>query len=500
MLNGVINWYFRQRYEELLQQTEEALENQDLLFDYLLESGAKTAYGSEYGFKSIKNYGQFAREVPVVEYEDLKPWIEKTILGEQQQLWPGEITWFAKSSGTTGNSAKFIPISYESLEETHFRGGRDMVTLYCAEKAETKAFQGKAMLIGGSFKPNDENPKSFSGDLSAVLWSHLPSWANLRSTPEPSIAFMDSWEEKLEPMIRATMHENVTTITGVPTWVIVLFERILEITGKSHIHEIWPNLEAFFHGGVNFQPYRNQFQKFLPNSMNYLETYNASEGFFGLQFLPSDSDFTLLTHHGIFYEFQPISRLHGPCIPLHEVQVGEEYAMVITTNSGLWRYRLGDTVRFSSTRPYRFKITGRTKSFINAFGEELVIENADTAMAAACTKTGATLHDYTAAPVYMDAKAGGHEWLIEFAQAPDNLALFTQILDEELKACNGDYSAKRKGDLAMHMPIVRSLPPGVFQNWLRSKGKLGVQNKIPRLCNDRILLEEILALMQPGRA
>lgn len=499
MLNNVVNWYFRQRYEDLLKQTEAALLNQEMLFDFLIESGRDTVYGGMHGFKGLRHYEDFRKTVPVVEYEDLKPWIEKTIRGEQMQLWPGEITWFAKSSGTTGNSAKYIPISYESLEETHFKGGRDMVTLYAANQSETKAFQGKALLIGGSYKPNPENPNSFSGDLSAVLWSHLPSWANLRSTPEPSIAFMDSWEEKLVPMIQSTVREDVTTITGVPTWVIVLFERMLEMTGKQHIQEIWPNLEVFFHGGVNFQPYRDQFKRFLPGNMHYLETYNASEGFFGLQFDMGTPKFTLLTHHGIFYEFQPAADKDAPCVPLWEAKPNVDYAMIITTNSGLWRYRIGDTIRFSSVQPFEFTITGRTKSFINAFGEELVIENADTAVIAACAQTGATLHDYTAAPVYMDHGTGGHEWLFEFATPPQNLTRFTEILDEELKKCNGDYAAKRKGDLAMHMPIVRSVPQGIFQAWLKSKGKLGVQNKIPRLCNDREIIEEIRGMMVPGR-
>ncbi|MCC7297694.1 MAG: GH3 auxin-responsive promoter family protein [Bacteroidia bacterium] len=500
MLGSVINWYFRQRHEDLLQLTSMADENQKNILEDLIENGRETAYGLKFGFRNIRNYADFRKMVPLVEYEDLKPWIEKVMQGEQMQLWPGEVTWFAKSSGTTSNSAKYIPISYESLEETHFKGGRDMVTLYCATNPDTKIFQGKALFIGGSYKPNELNPKTFSGDLSAVLWTHLPAWANMRSTPDQSIALMENWEQKLVPMITATLNENVTSITGVPTWVAVLFNKMLEITGKKNIHEIWPNLELFFHGGVNFEPYRKQFQEFLPGKMSYLETYNASEGFFGLQFQQDTHDFTLLTHHGIFYEFLPLSGTTQECIPLWETQPNIDYALVITTNSGLWRYKIGDTIRFSSTKPYQFKITGRTKSYINAFGEELVIENADTAILIACEKTGSSITDYTAGPVYMQTGNGGHEWLIEFYKAPENLAEFSSILDAELKKCNGDYAAKRLGDLAMHAPIVCQVPTGIFTAWLKNKGKLGVQNKIPRLSNNRDILEEITAMIQPGRA
>ncbi|MBS3913982.1 MAG: GH3 auxin-responsive promoter family protein [Bacteroidetes bacterium] len=501
MLAPVISWYFRQRHEELLEHAEFAVDYQEQLFNLLLESGQSTAYGAENGFKSVRNYEDYRNKIKVSEYEDLKPWIERTMKGEQMLLWPGEINWFAKSSGTTSNSAKYIPISFENLELTHFKGGRDMLTVYFAHYPESKMMQGKGLLIGGSFKTNDINPRSFSGDLSAVLMNHLPMWANMMSTPQMDIAMMEKWEEKLEPMARATMNENVTSISGVPTWVIVLFERLLEITGKSDISEIWPNLELFCHGGVNFTPYREQFKKLIPKTgMHYLETYNASEGFFGLQFNLRKPDFTLLTNHGTFYEFYPCGGDPQKCIPIWEVETGIDYAMVITTNSGLWRYKLGDTVRFSSTRPYEFRITGRTKLFINAFGEELVIENAETAMAAACKKSAAMVADYTAAPVYMSTGKGGHEWFVEFETAPENLELFKYTLDEELKICNGDYAAKRRGDLAMHEPVVHVLPKGLFHSWLKSNNKLGVQNKIPRLSNDRKIAEEILGLLMPERA
>lgn len=496
MLAPVISWYFRQRYEELRRMATRAGDSQEILFEYLLDEGGSTAFGEAHGFRGIKDYDTWKRQVPVSEYEDLKPWIEKAMLGEENVLWPGETTWFAKSSGTTGNTAKFIPISYENLEDTHFKGGRDILTVYCTRNPDTRVFQGKGLLIGGSHKVNQLNTRSYYGDLSAVLMNHMPFWANLKSTPDLSIALMDNWEEKLESMARATIGENVTSISGVPTWTLVLFKRILEITGKSHMHEVWPNLELFIHGGVSFTPYREQFAQFLPGShMQYLETYNASEGFFGIQHSRESADLLLMTDHGIFYEFYPVSEGPEATVPLWEVKPGVNYAMLITTNSGLWRYKIGDTVQFSSVNPYLFRITGRTKLFINAFGEELVIENADTAIAAACRATGAVVADYTAAPVYMTEKEPGHEWLIEFEAAPDSMDDFVHVLDEELKNCNGDYAAKRHGDLAMRLPHVHAAPRGLFQSWLKQKGKLGGQHKIPRLSNDRRVVEELLSMM-----
>lgn len=500
MIAPVMNWYFRQRYEELQQQSLQAPEMQSELLENLMENAARTAYGNTYGARGIKNYHQFRNQFPVTRYEDLKPWIERTMEGEQQLLWPGEITWFAKSSGTTGNTSKFIPISYESLEETHFKGGRDTLTFFCAQNPDTKIFQGKGLLIGGSHKINQHNSRSYYGDLSAVLMNHLPAWANFKSTPDMSIALMENWEEKVERMAEATLKENVTSISGVPTWTLVLFNRLLEMTGKSDIRDIWPNLEVFIHGGVSFVPYREQFQQYISGNMRYQETYNASEGFFGIQANANEAAMLLMTMHGIFYEFYPVDKGPDHCIPLWETVTGVNYAMVITTNSGLWRYEIGDTIRFSSVHPYLFTISGRTKLFINAFGEELVIENADTAIAAACVKTGAVVNDYTAAPIYMTDKDPGHEWLIEFEKQPANLTEFTQCLDEELKISNGDYAAKRHCNLAMHMPHVQSVPKGFFRQWLKSKGKLGGQHKVPRLCNDRVIMDELLSMLQGGRA
>ncbi len=497
MIAPVIHWYFKQRFEDLQEMANKAADTQELLFEYMLDQGVETAYGEANQFKAIKTYDQWRKTVPVASYEDLKPWIERTMAGEQGLLWPGEITWFAKSSGTTGNTAKFIPISYESLEDNHFKGTRDILTVFCVNNPDSNIFQGKGLLIGGSHKINQHNARSFYGDLSAVLMNHMPMWANFKSTPDMSIALMDNWEEKLESMALATINEDVTSISGVPTWTLVLFKRILEITGKSNMHEVWPNLELFIHGGVSFTPYREQFKQLLPAAhMRYVETYNASEGFFGIQYLANSPEMLLMTDHGIFYEFMPLGGKPEDAVPLWEVKTGINYAMLITTTGGLWRYSIGDTIQFSSTSPYLFKITGRTKLYINAFGEELVIENADTSIAAAASKTGAVVEDYTAAPVYMTETDPGHEWLVAFSTPPRDLQAFIHELDEELKRSNSDYAAKRHADLAMKMPVVRALPAGAFQQWLKQKGKLGGQHKVPRLCNDRAVIDDIISTLQ----
>jgi phenylacetate-coenzyme A ligase PaaK-like adenylate-forming protein len=496
MFGPLISWYFRQRYEELQNMAFKPADTQEIWFEYLLDQGKNTVYGENNNFRKIKNHEQWKNTVPVAEYETLKPYIERTMLGEQALLWPGEITWFAKSSGTTGNTAKFIPISFENLEETHFKGSRDILSVYCNRNADTTFFQGKGLLIGGSHKINQLNTRSFYGDLSAVLMNHMPYWVNMKSTPDLSIALMDNWEEKVESMARATIGENVTSISGVPTWTLVLFKKVLEITGKAHIHEVWPNLELFIHGGVSFVPYKKQFQQYLPlQQMQYLEIYNASEGFFGIQYEADSPEMLLMTDHGVFFEFYPVGEDPQNAVPVWDVQPGINYGVLITTNSGLWRYNIGDTVQFSSTKPLLFRITGRTKLFINAFGEELVIDNADTAIAAACRVTGAVVSDYTAAPVYMSETNPGHEWLIEFEKMPSSLQEFTATLDDELKKCNGDYEAKRQGDLAMKMPAVHSAPRGMFNAWLKSKGKLGGQHKVPRLSNNRQVIDELLGMM-----
>lgn len=496
MISSAISWYFRQRHAELWHLIAEAEKHQFELLEQYSDKLSRTEYGKFYGVKGSLKYADFANLIPVVSYEDLKPFIERTMNGEQQIIWPADITWFAKSSGTTSNVAKFIPISYESLEYTHYMGSRESLTQYFHFNSNANLFEGKGLLIGGSHKVNQVNNKSYYGDLSAVLMNHMPLWANWKSTPDINIAMMENWEEKLEKMAHATINENVTSISGVPTWTAVLLQRILEITGKSNIHEIWPNLELFIHGGMNFEPYRQLFNQLLPgNNMHYLETYNASEGFFGVQAFPDKSDLLLMTHHGTFFEFYPVSKGPDYIVPLANIEVGVNYAVVITNNSGLWRYVIGDTVQFTQKNPYTFRITGRTKLFINAFGEELVIENAEFAISETAKKFGLNIIDYTAAPRY-EIHSEGHEWLIEFDQLPNDLLQFTKYLDLELQKVNSDYQGKRVGDLVMKLPKVSAVPKGTFHKWLHTKGKLGGQNKVPRLSNNRDLLEEILNLIQ----
>jgi len=499
MITSAISWYFRQRHEELWHFISDADKLQWEMFQVFMDKLARTEYGKSFGVKSNFSYSEFAKNIPVVSYEDLKPFILRTMNGEQQLIWPADITWFAKSSGTTSNEAKFIPISYESLEYTHYMGSRESLTQYFAFNPSANIFEGKGLLIGGSHRVNQHNQKAFFGDLSAVLMNHMPLWANWKSTPDIQIAMLENWEEKLEKMALATIHENVTSMSGVPTWTLVLLKRILEITGKSNILEIWPNLELFIHGGMSFAPYLPQFQQLIPSGqMNYIETYNASEGFFGVQAFADNSDLLLMTHHGTFYEFYPVNNGPEHIVPLADVELNVNYAMVITNNSGLWRYVIGDTIKFTNKNPFTFKITGRTKLFINAFGEELVIENAETAISFAAKACNVEIVDYTAAPIF---KTGfeGHEWLIEFNHPPENIKLFAEILDQQLKLVNGDYDGKRKGDFVMKMPSIHVAPSGTFHQWLESKGKLGGQNKVPRLSNSRTVLEEILKLTGESR-
>lgn len=505
IINSIIAWYFKKRVNQMVLAQERPVEAQYNVLRSLLESARNTEWGITYDFKSIRNYNDFKNRFPIQDYESLKPFIERVMKGEQNILWPSEINWFAKSSGTTQDKSKFIPVSFESLEEIHFKGGKDSLTWYCHYFPETKIFDGKSLLIGGSHKINHLNSNSFYGDLSAVLMNQMPYWANLLKTPDLSIALMDDWEQKVEKMASATILENVTSISGVPTWTLVLFEKLLEIKQAETISEVWPNLELYIHGGVSFTPYRDQFKKYIPHKgMNYLETYNASEGFFGIQAEPGKEELQLMVDYGIFYEFIPMEEFgneYPTVLSLEEVKTGVNYALVVSNNSGLWRYVIGDTVCFSSTNPFRFKITGRTKLFINAFGEELVIENAENAIAFACSQTCSTVREYTAAPIYLtDPDNAGHEWLIEFEKEPESLDYFIQCVDARLKEVNSDYEAKRHKDIALKMPRINALQEGTFYNWLKTKGKLGGQHKVPRLSNDRKLVEEILSMTVPGRA
>ncbi|WP_299818832.1 GH3 auxin-responsive promoter family protein [uncultured Pontibacter sp.] len=473
-------------------------EVQNELFQNLISTAKGTDWGKKYGYKDGLSIREFQERVPVCTYEQLYPFIERVIKGEQNLLWPSKIEWFAKSSGTTNARSKYIPVSPESLEDCHYKGGKDMLSIYVNLFPETKLFTGKGLSIGGSHRPSELNAKMNCGDVSAVIMQNLPVWAEAMRTPPLKVALMDKWEEKIEKMVELTVQENVTSLSGVPTWTYVLLKRILEVTGKNNILEVWPNLELFTHGAVAFGPYRRLFADVIPSDkMNYLEVYNASEGFFGIQDQAGTQDeMLLMLDYGVYYEFIPIDQFeeeNPKTLTLDQVELGKNYALVISTNAGLWRYKIGDTIRFTSLSPYRIKISGRTKHYINAFGEEVIVENAETAITKACQATDAVISNFTAAPVYMESgKRGGHEWLIEFEKEPNNLEQFTKVLDETLRDVNSDYDAKRQNDIALQEPIVHIAPQGTFMNWLRDKGKLGGQNKIPRLSNTREYLEEMM--------
>lgn len=497
VISTMMSWYFRKRAASLESTVRNAPDVQTSVLKRLISDARDTEWGRKYDFKSVNNYQDFKARFPIQDYETLKPYIERVMKGEANVLWPGEIIWFAKSSGTTNDKSKFIPVSYETLEECHFQGGKDILSYYCLNTPETDIFDGKSLLIGGSHKINSFNDSSYYGDLSAVLMNNMPTWANLLKTPDKAIALMDDWELKLDKMANQVIHENVTSISGVPTWTLVLLEKLMAMKGVDNISDVWPNLQLYIHGGVSFAPYRDVFQKMIGNSkMRYLETYNASEGFFGLQNDLNDSSMLLMPDYGIFYEFIKVSDLdqaNPRTYLLGEVETGVNYAVIISNTSGLWRYQLGDTVQFSSVHPYKFTITGRTKLFINAFGEEVVIDNAEKAIAHACAVTDSLVREYTAAPIYLDQEDhAGHEWLIEFEKAPHSIQDFASALDSKLKEVNSDYEAKRHKDIALKMPRIQAVPGNTFYNWLKEKGKLGGQHKVPRLSNDRKVVEEIL--------
>lgn len=473
----------------------------------LIQMGKSTKFGQKYGFKYLETLHDFQERVPIFTYEKLYPYIERIMKGEQNVLWPSEIKWFAKSSGTTNARSKFIPVSPESLEDCHFKGGKDLVSIYVNNHPDTQMFSGKGLAIGGSHQINHFDPKqnSYYGDVSAVIIQNLPMWAQWARTPSLDIALMDNWEEKIEKMTAVTSKEDVTNLSGVPTWTVLLIKRILEVTGKNNILEVWPNMEVFFHGAVSFEPYRELFKELLPSDeIRYVDTYNASEGFFGIQDLTDSTELLLMLDYGIYYEFIPVSEIESEdpkVVELRDVELGKNYAMVISTNAGLWRYMIGDTIRFTSKLPFRFKISGRTKHFINAFGEEVIVENAEYAITKACQVTGAVIDNYSAGPVYLEmSNKGGHEWIIEFVKDPEDMNRFALLLDEFLRESNSDYDAKRYHDMALVAPVIHSVPKGTFYNWMKGRGKLGGQHKVPRLSNNRDYLDDILALVNAQKS
>lgn len=498
LLSPAISRLARMRLWSIEQWVNDPFTAQHKVWQDLVAAGQYTEFGRLHNFENIRLLDDFKATVPVSDYEDLKPYIQRMMDGEDNILWNSPIRWFAKSSGTTSDKSKFIPISDESLTDGHFQASKDVLTLYYTRHPESDLLTGKALVLGGSHQVNMVNDDIQFGDLSAVVLQNSPFWANWIRTPDLSIALMDEWESKIEKLAQTTILENVTSMAGVPTWTLVLLKRILQITGKSTIKEVWPQLELYMHGGVSFVPYRDQFEKIIGKPIHYLENYNASEGFFAAQDDLEQEGMLLMAEHGTFYEFMPLTEIvkkHPHTLTLKEVETGINYALIISTNGGLWRYILGDTIQFISVKPFRLKVSGRIKHYINAFGEEVMVDNTDKAICIACQKTGATVNDYTAAPVYFsDDTNGAHEWLVEFEKAPGNLEQFIFELDTALKMANSDYEAKRYKDMALRMPVLHKIEKGIFNTWLKAKGKLGGQHKIPRLSNDRKLLEEIKAM------
>lgn len=499
LLSPAISRLARFRHWRIEQWMSDPIAAQREVLQDLVTHGQYTEFGRKYGFSDLFNIRKFKAAIPIHEYNDLKPYIERLMQGEEQLLWNTPVNWFAKSSGTTSDKSKFIPITQESLEDCHYQGAKDVLTLYYNYHNESHLLTGKGLVIGGSHQISKINEAVNYGDLSAVLLQNSPIWANWIRTPELSIALMDEWEDKIEKLAASTIPENVTSISGVPTWALVLIKRILEITGKQTLKEVWPDLELYIHGGVSFTPYREQFKKLIGEDCTYLEMYNASEGFFAAQDDPNEEGMLLFLNHGIFYEFMPVEEYgkeEPKTIGLDKVVLGKNYALVISTNGGLWRYLVGDTIQFTSTYPFRIKVSGRLKQYINAFGEEVIADNADRAIAIAMEKTGLLVKDYTAAPVYFgDHSKGAHEWLIEFEQAPVSTDAFAYELDCALKSLNSDYEAKRYKDIALTLPQVHAVPAGLFHRWLKHKGKLGGQHKVPRLSNNREYIDEIKSMI-----
>ena len=498
-LTSIVGKVFLPRQMNLQRHQTDAELLQATVLRHLLEKAAETEYGRNHLFNNTRSYDDFARNVPINTYEDLKGDIDRMRHGESNVLWPGQIRWYAKSSGTTNDKSKFIPVSPDGLHGIHYAGGFDTVALYLRNNPKSRMFDGKGLILGGSHSPNYNLPGSLVGDLSAILIENINPLANLVRVPKKQTALLSDFEVKRDRIARETLKKNVTNLSGVPSWMMSVLVRVLELSGKEHLEEVWPNLEVFFHGGIAFTPYRSQYEKLITSpKMHYMETYNASEGFFGIQDDPADKSMLLMLDYDVFYEFIPLEEVgksNPTVVPLTGVELNKNYAMVISTSCGLWRYMIGDTVMFTSRNPYKFVITGRTKYFINAFGEELIQDNAEKGLQEACRETGAEVKEYTAAPVFMDQNAKcRHQWVIEFAQMPDSVEHFADVLDKSLQQINSDYEAKRFHDITLqHLEVVVARE-GLFDDWLKSKGKLGGQHKVPRLANNRNIIDEVLEM------
>ncbi len=498
IVNSLASWFLKKRFHQIELFLKYPIDVQNELLEHLLHTAKNTEIGKQYDFASISTYREFAERVPVTSYEDNHLQIERARKGESNIFWPTPIKWFAKSSGTTNSKSKFIPVSSASLEHCHYAASKDLLCMYLNNNPDANLFLGKSLRLGGSKELYKENATVY-GDLSAILIDNMPFWAEYSSTPNNEVSLMADWELKMQAIVDQTIQENVTSLAGVPSWMLVLLNNVLESTGKSNLFEIWPNLEVYFHGGVNFDPYIEQYNAILPkDNFRYYEIYNASEGFFAIQDRNANKELLLMLDYGIFYEFIPMDTYGSASekiIPLEQVQVAKNYAIVITTNAGLWRYKIGDTVRFTSISPFRIKVTGRTKHHINVFGEELIIENAEMALKQASKHTQCEIVDYTAAPIFMEGREkGAHEWIIEFKTPPKDLSLFTKSLDSALMDVNSDYQAKRFNNITLNMPKVHVARQRLFYDWLKQKNKLGGQHKVPRLSNKRDFIEELLHL------
>jgi len=498
LVNSIASWFLKKRFHQIELFLKYPNEVQTELLLNLIETAKDTQIGKKFDFESIHNYRTFAERIPISTYEEYHDIIERSRNGETNIFWPTPIKWFAKSSGTTNAKSKFIPVSTESLEDCHYAAGKDLLCMYLNNNENSQMFTGKSLRLGGSKELYRENGTVF-GDLSAILIDNMPLWAEFSSTPSNKVSLMSDWEYKMQAIVDETINENVTSLTGVPSWMLVLLNNVLETTGKNNLFDIWPNLEVYFHGGVSFTPYKDQYKKILPKSgFKYYEIYNASEGFFAIQDKNNSSDLLLMLDYGIFYEFIPMDTYgtsKQKVISLSEVKLNQNYAVIITTNAGLWRYKIGDTVRFTSINPYRIRVSGRTKHHINVFGEELIIENAEEALKKVCKKTNSQIVDYTAAPIFMKGKEkGAHEWIIEFKTAPEDINYFNELFDNALKALNSDYEAKRYNNITLNKPSIHVARKNLFYDWLKQNNKLGGQHKVPRLSNTRDYIDELLKL------
>lgn len=496
VINKVATTVLKRNMKRIQRFMEHPLETQEEVFQMLISHGRNTQWGKDHHYNDIRSWEDYRERVAVNTYEELRPYVERLFAGEKNLLWDGKTPYIAKSSGTTSSKSKFIPVTTDALKKCHYRGGVDMLVLYGEQYPDNNVYTGLNLALGGSQDLQNSSSRIFCGDLSAILIDNLPAWAEYFRMPGKEIALMSEWEQKLEAIVNASIHKNVVSLSGVPSWMMLVLQGVLDKTGKSCIKEVWHNLEVYFHGGVAFTPYIAQYEKLIGGPMHYMETYNASEGFFGLRDCKDSDALLLLLDHGVFYEFQPVGAGSEAAVPLSGVEVGKNYAMIISTNGGLWRYLIGDTVMFTETNPYRFKITGRTKNFINACGEEVIIDNAEKALKAACSETGAVIKEYTAAPYFDDENdIKCHEWLIEFSTPPDNICLFAEILDKVLQEVNSDYEAKRYKNLVLQFPKVEQVPEGTFYRWLKNNHRLGGQYKVPRLNNDRTHADQIKSIL-----